>query len=136
MLDQHALKDFAARYARAWCSQDPDAVAAFFSADGSLTINNGAAAVGRLAIADAARGFMTAFPDLQVFCDRITPAGDLVEFHWTLDGHNTGPGGTENRVRLNGLEEWRFNEDGLVLESQGHFDAAEYQRQIEHGYQG
>jgi uncharacterized protein (TIGR02246 family) len=100
MPDPNAIDDFAARYANAWSSQRPDAVAAFFAPDGSLTINEGPAAVGRSAIADAARGFMTAFPDLQVFCDHVTLAGDRVEFHWTLDGHNTGPGGKGNRVRL------------------------------------
>jgi uncharacterized protein (TIGR02246 family) len=135
MPNPNAIDDFAARYANAWSSQRPAAVAAFFAPNGSLTINDGPTAVGRFAIADAARGFMTAFPDLQVFCDHVTPTGDRVEFHWTLDGHNTGPGGKGNRVRLSGFEEWRLSDNGLIQESRGHFAAAEYQRQIEHGYQ-
>ena len=32
------LQDFARRYAAAWCSHDPDSVAAFFSEDGSLAV--------------------------------------------------------------------------------------------------
>jgi hypothetical protein len=48
-------------------------------------------------------------------------------------GTNTGPGGTGNRVRISGFEEWRIGDDGLIAESQGHFDQAEYDRQLEHG---
>jgi nuclear transport factor 2 (NTF2) superfamily protein len=48
-------------------------------------------------------------------------------------GTNTGPGGTGNQVRFSGFEEWTFGEDGLVAESQGHYDQAEYERQLEQG---
>ena len=34
------LLDFGKRYAQAWCSQKPESVAAFFSENGSLTVNN------------------------------------------------------------------------------------------------
>ena len=60
------LREFARRYTAAWCSQDPASVAGFFSPDGSLTINRGTPSVGRGEITEAARGFMTAFPDLMV----------------------------------------------------------------------
>lgn len=43
------------------------------------------------------------------------------------------PGGTGKRVRISGVEEWTLNEDGLVLESRGTYDADEYTRQLEHG---
>jgi hypothetical protein len=33
------LSDFAARYTAAWCSQDPESVAAFFYPDGSVYVN-------------------------------------------------------------------------------------------------
>ena len=39
------------RYAKAWCSQNPESVAAFFAERGSISINNGPPAVGRVAIA-------------------------------------------------------------------------------------
>src|SRR3989304_2971748 len=58
------------------------------------------------------------------------------EYHWTLVGTNTGPGGTGNRVRISGFEEWTIGDDGLVAESQGHFDQAEYDPQLEHGVEG
>lgn len=130
------LHEFAQRYTAAWCSQDAASVAAFFSPNGSLAINGGAPAVGRTAIAQAARGFMTAFPDLKVTMDDLLDQGGKVIYKWTLSGTNTGPGGTGQRVRISGYEEWRIGSDGLVAESLGHYDSAEYQRQLEHGAAG
>jgi hypothetical protein len=49
------LVDFATRYTAAWCSHAASNVAAFYSEYGSLTINDGAPAIGRKAITDAAR---------------------------------------------------------------------------------
>ena len=69
------LRDLATRYTAAWCSQDPARVASFFSPDGSLKVNDSAPAVGRTAIADVARGFMTAFPDMQVLLDDVSGGG-------------------------------------------------------------
>ena len=51
-------------------------------------------------------------------------------FHWTLTGTNAGPGGTGRRVQISGYEVWRFDNQGLIAESKGHFDAAEYERQL------
>ena len=127
------LREFASRYTAAWCSQNPANVAAFFSPEGSLSVNGGIPAVGRNAIAEVARGFMTAFPDLVLLMDGVMVHGDRAEFHWTFVGSNTGPGGTGHRVRFSGFEVWKIGEDGLVAESQGHFDNADYQRQLEHG---
>jgi uncharacterized protein (TIGR02246 family) len=128
-----SLQDFAARYTAAWCSQDAARVARFFSPTGSLTINDGDPAVGREAITAAAQGFMTAFPDLVVRMDAITPTAAGATYKWTLEGTNGGPGGTGKRVRISGFEEWRLGADGLIFTSLGHFDAAEYDRQLQHG---
>lgn len=122
---------FGTGYARAWCSRKPEYVALLFSENGSLTVNNGAPAVGRDAIANVARSFMTAFPDMVVTLDSLRTTTDGTEFHWTLDGTNTGPGGTGNRVVISGFELWRLDEDGLIVESDGRFDAEDYQRQLE-----
>lgn len=124
------LRDFATRYAAAWCSQDPAQVASFFSLDGSLTINDGAPAVERAAIMESARSFMTAFPDLRVVMDDLVECGARVEFHWTLTGTNAGPRGSGRPVRISGFEEWLIGDDGLIAASIGHFDEAEYARQI------
>ena len=51
MNDLVKITTFAKRYAKAWCSQNPENVAAFFAENGSLSVNNGPPAVGRAAIA-------------------------------------------------------------------------------------
>src|SRR5216683_3603528 len=119
------LRDFAAHYTAAWCNQNPESVAAFFSPDASLRVNDDPAAVGRNAITQVAQSFMTAFPDLSVMMDDLLLRGD-VEYHWTLIGTNTGPGGTGRRVRVSGFERWQIGTDGLIASSQGHFDALDY----------
>ena len=96
-------KEFAKRYAKAWCSQNPESVAAFFAERGSISINNGPPAVGRAAIAREAQAFMTTFPDMG------------------------------KRVRISGYELWQIGGDGLIAESKGHFDAADYERQLKAG---
>jgi len=124
------LTRFAQRYAEAWCSQNPKSVAAFFAENGSLSVNDGPPAVGRAAIADEAQAFMTTFPDMVVTMDKVTRDSDGTKFNWTLIGTNTGPGGTGKRVRISGYELWQIDDDGLIGESKGHFDSAEYERQL------
>ena len=127
------LNEFARRYAQAWCSQNPETVAAFYAENGSLSVNGGPPAVGREAIADVARGFMSAFPDMEVTMDDLVRKSHEryeAEFYWTLTGTNTGPGGTGKRIRVSGYELWQLNDDGLIRDSKGHFDAAEYERQV------
>lgn len=131
-----SILDFAERYTAAWCSQDAERVAAHFAPQGSLTINDGPACVGREAIAAAAQGFMSAFPDMTVTMDGLDVAGDRAVYRWTLAGTNTGPAGTGRRLRISGYEEWRIGADGLIAESLGHFDAADYRRQLELGVTG
>ena len=125
-----ALKEFATRYTAAWGSQDAASVASFFSESGSLRINDGTPSVGRPAITAAAQGFMTAFPDLLVVMDSLPIDANHAVYHWTLTGTNTGPGGTGRSVRISGYEEWTIGPDGLIASSVGHFDEAEYQRQL------
>lgn len=127
------MDTFAEEYARAWSSHEPERVAGFFSENGSLQINDGELSVGRGAIAEGARRFMTAFPDLVVSSDGLVATPEGTEFHWTLTGTNTGPGGKGNRVRISGFELWRLGADGLIAESKGRFDEKDYARQIEHG---
>src|SRR6266403_6350927 len=130
MSDLAELKKFAKRYAEAWCSQKPESVAAFFVENGSLSVNDGPPAVGRAAIAEVARGFMRDLPDMIVTMDKVVHDEEGTKFHWTLTGTNTGPGGTGKRVRISGCELWKIDNDGLIENSKGHFDAAEYERQL------
>src|SRR5215468_9602476 len=127
------LTTFAQNYTKAWCSQDPEKVAAFYAENGSLTVNNGLPAVGRAAIAEEARGFMHDFPDMIVTFHKLEPQPGGIAYNWTLIGRNTGPGGTGKRVRISGYELWKIGNDGLIAQSKGYFDAAEYERQIKHG---
>ena len=125
------LQDFAARYSDAWSSQDPARVASFYADDGRLVINDGEPSVGRAAITEAARGFMVAFPDMVVALDSLHRGAEGVEFHWTLTGTNTGPGGTGRSVRISGVETWTRWDDGRIAESLGRFDADDYLRQLD-----
>jgi uncharacterized protein (TIGR02246 family) len=151
MTDLAKIATFARRYAQAWSSHDPESVAAFFAERGSISINDGPPAVGRAAIAEEARGFMTTFPDMIVTIDKMSREPDGTKFHWTLAGTKT-PGsvapenafesaatncgkstmepatwtGKPERVDEQGGESIN---DGLIAESKGHFDSAEYESQ-------
>ena len=130
MNDLAELEKFAQRYSKAWCSQDPEKVAAFFAERGSISINNGPPAVGRAAIANEAQTFMTTFPDMVVTMDKVVHDDEGMKFHWTLTGTNIGPSSTGKRVRISGYELWKIDDDGLIRESKGHFDNADYEKQL------
>jgi hypothetical protein len=117
------LNDFAARYAQAWCSHDPEAVVAFYAKNASIRVNAGVPAP----IGEVARSFMRDFPDMIVTFDKLEHRGDRTAFHWTLTGTYAATG---NRVRISGYELWKIDNGGLIAESHGHFDAAEYERQL------
>jgi steroid delta-isomerase-like uncharacterized protein len=135
-MDPTTLQAFGRMYTAAWCSRKAASVAALYAEDGSLQINTGDPAVGRTAITAAAQDFMTAFPDMVVRMDSVGVDGGHVVYRWTLTGTNTGPGGTGKAVRISGHEEWTIGADGLIAESKGHFDEAEYNRQLRVGFGG
>ena len=126
------LTDFATRYAAAWSGQDPTKLGSFYGENGSLVVN-GTPSVGRAAVTATAKGFMTAFPDMVVKLERVSQEGGHATFHWLWTGTNSGPGGTGKSVRITGYEEWTFGPDGLIAKSDGHYDEAEYQRQLKAG---
>jgi predicted ester cyclase len=117
------LRKFAQRYAEAWCSQDPEAVVGFYSKNALISVNDGAPTP----IAEVAQSFMRDFPDMIVTFDKLEEKPNSVAFHWTLIGTHAGSG---NKVRISGYELWKIDNDGLIAESQGHFDAADYERQL------
>jgi hypothetical protein len=129
-LNAETLHDFGSSYAAAWCSGIAASVAAFYEDNGSLQINGGPPSEGRVAISAAAQAFMTAFPGMIVSMDDVCMRGSEAIFRWTLAGTNTGPGGTGRSVRISGYEEWQFGKTGLIERSKGHFDEADYQRQL------
>ena len=127
------LREFAERYTEAWCSRDATRVAACYSEIGSLRVNDGPAAVGRRAIAEVAQSFISAFPDMTVRMDGIAGEDGQAVYRWTLMGTNTGSGGSGRRIRISGQEVWKMGDDGLIAESSGRFDEAEYDRQLKEG---
>ncbi len=132
-METNNLLEFGKKYAQAWCSQKPDSVAAYFSHNGSLTVNNGTPAIGRPAISKVAESFMTAFPDMIVAMDSLPTTSKGIEFHWTLTGTNTGPNGTGKKVKISGFELWQLDDKGLIKQSLGSFNADEYNRQLKYG---
>ena len=123
MNDRTQLDEFAQRYAKAWCSQNPKSVAVFFAENASLTVNGGLPTPPL----DVARVFMRDFPEMTVTFDKLEARGDRTAFHWTLTGTYAGTG---NHVRISGYELWRIDDAGLIAESSGHFDSSEYERQL------
>lgn len=131
--EQTLPQDFGKNYAAAWSGQDAPAHTNFFSSNGSQTVNNGTPAVGHDAIAKVAQGFMDAFPNMFVTCDSLPTTSKGVEFHWTLTGTNTGPGGSGKKVHISGVEILQFDSNGLITISNGSFDEKEYDRQLKYG---
>ena len=123
------LRDLAERYTEAWCSRDPVRVASYYVPGATIAINGGEPTE----ITEVARSFIAAFPDIEVVMDGLVVKDGGVEYRWTFTGTNTGPGGTGKSVRISGFEEWTMAGDGLIASSLGHYDQAEYDRQLEHG---
>ena len=129
--DYDRMVEFGLNYTEAWNSGQPEKMASFYAEDGMLTVNNGTPAIGRKQLAETARSYMEAFPDLELTMDSLTFNDGTYRYYWTFKGTNTGPGGTGNKVDFSGFEEWTVNEEGLVQKSIGTYDAEEYQRQLE-----
>ena len=108
-MSQDQVRDLARSYTDAWCSRDPARVAEHYAPGATIAINGGTP---------------TAITEVEA---------EAIEFHWTFIGTNSGPGGTGHRVRISGFEEWTIDDDGLIAGSQGHYDQAEYDRQLEFG---
>ena len=129
-IDSLTIGEFARAYAGAWSAKSPEAVAAFFSADGTISINRGDVLKGRAAIAQMAAAFYADLPDMIVRSDGVRLAGSHAILLWTFEGHHAQTG---NRVQVSGWEEWEFDSTPSIRSSLGWYDAADYARQIEGG---
>jgi len=127
---QQKLQDFGNRYNAAWNSQKPENVASYYALNGTLTVNDGTPILGRDELTKFTKDFMDAFPDLKLNMDSLVTKNGRIEFHWTFVGTNTGPNGTGNAVDFSGFESWILNDNGLIQESIGTYDADEYNRQV------
>ena len=124
------MVEFGQKYTDAWNSKQPDKMASFYAEDGVLTINKGTPAVGRKQLAETARSFMEAFPDMQLTMDSLIKENGTYRYYWTFKGTNTGPNGTGNKVEFSGFEQWTMNNQGVVQKSIGTYDAEDYERQL------
>jgi hypothetical protein len=98
-----ATLQLARTYTEAWCSRDPDRVAAHYVPGGTIAINGGDAA----GIADVAEAFISAFPDIEVFMDDLVLREDgIIEYRWTFTGTSAETG---RGVRVPGFEEWTIS---------------------------
>ena len=121
---------FGKDYTEAWNSKIPEKMASFYAEDGILTVNNGTPAIGRKQLAETAKSYMEAFPDMELIMDSLVADSGTYRYHWRFKGTNTGPGGTGNKVDFIGFEKWTMNKDGLVQNSIGTYDAEDYNRQL------
>jgi hypothetical protein len=124
--DRQQIERLARGYTEAWCSRDARRVAAHYVTGGTIAINGGEPAP----ITGVAESFVAAFPDIEVLMDDLVVTEDLVEYHWTFTGTSAETG---QSVRIPGFEEWTIGADGLIAESRGHYDQAEYDRQVREG---
>ena len=90
-MNQTELTDFGTRYAAAWSSQHPVSLASFDNENGSLTVNGSTPSVGRTAITQTARGFMTAFPDMVVNMDQVSQYRQPRNLSLDVDRHEHRP---------------------------------------------
>lgn len=124
--DRQQIEQLARDYTEAWCSRDPKRIAAHYVTGGTIAVNGGEPAP----IAGVAESFVAAFPDIVVSMDDLVVTDDVVEYHWTFTGTSAETG---KSVRIPGFEEWTIGADGLIAESRGHYDQAEYDRQLHEG---
>jgi nuclear transport factor 2 (NTF2) superfamily protein len=124
--DRRQIEQLARDYTEAWCSRDPARVASHYAPGGTIAINGGEPA----GVAEVAESFVAAFPDIEVFQDDLVVVDDVVEYHWTFTGTSAETG---KAVRIQGFEDWTIGADGLIAVSRGHYDQAEYERQLHEG---
>ena len=132
-LEPAEIRRMAEAYTAAWCSRSAEAVGAFFTEHARSIINAGEPSLGRHAISEAMGAFFAEFPDLVLYMDDLRTGGNQAIFLWTLEGTHSGPGGTGNRVRISGWQNWRLSNDLLIEEADGGYDAEDYDRQVRGG---
>jgi len=124
--DRRQIEELARSYTEGWCSRDAERVASHYAQGGTIAINGGEPAP----IAEVAESFIAAFPDIEVLMEDLVLKDDGVEYRWTFTGTSAETG---KWVRIPGFEEWTIGADGLIAQSLGHYDQAEYDRQLREG---
>jgi uncharacterized protein (TIGR02246 family) len=117
-------------YTAAWCSRSGEAVASFFTADATSTINGAEPTTGRRTIAEDMGAFFVEFPDLMLYKDDFRCGGNKAIYLLTLEGTHSETG---KFVRIPGWQNWLVSDEQLIARADGGFDAEEYARQIAQG---
>lgn len=132
-LNPEDIREKALAYTQAWCARSGEKVGSFFDENATSIINGGEPTVGRAAIAEAMGAFFIEFPDLVLRMDDLRSGGNQAIYLWTLEGTNSGPGGTGNFVSIPGWQNWLLSDEMLIVKADGGYDANEYNRQIQEG---
>ena len=126
-MTQGEAAELAQAYTAAWNTGAPEAVAAFFASDGRIVINGGEPWIGRVRIAEMAKGFFSDVLGLRLACDKVRGAGTHLVYLWTFTGTHSATG---NRLCVAGWEEWDVDANFKIILSRGWFDAHHYAQQI------
>ena len=117
----------AGRYAAAWATRDPDAIAAMHTRDGMFHLHSAgsAPARGREAVRDAFAGILALIPDLG-----YEPVSLRVgEDHWVAEWRIVGTSAQGGRVEADLIDVVEVR-DGLVHSKQSYVDALALQAQL------
>jgi steroid delta-isomerase-like uncharacterized protein len=127
-VDSEANKELVRRfYQEVWAVGNTSFASEVFAEDyvrhdlRPTTVAPGAAGQARIA-----EQFRQAFPDLEWHVDLVLAEGDLVAARWTATGTNSGSWGgqpaTGKRATFSGVNIFRFDEHGKVVEIWNHRD--------------
>lgn len=123
------------QYVDAWSAHDAGRVAALFSPDGTLQINDQPPAAGREAVTDAVTRELDRVPDSRLVADGTSVDGMHAVVRWTLSGSSTDAIGARSYVRISGEDDWTIGRDSLLAAVVRHYDEAELARQLRNGFQ-
>lgn len=120
----------------AWTAEDPSAaVAAHFAEDGSLhDMTASEPAVGRTAIGEAVRAFTAAFSPLTFRSQVVVHDDTTATVEWTANGVHTGDldgiAPTGKSIEIRGVNLFRRNTAGELLEERSYWDSGTLLRQL------
>ena len=122
--------DLAQRWADAWNSHDPDAVAALFTRDALFEdLPFGVVAHGVDEIRAAAVGFFTAVPDLQITVVKSSVRGGSGVVEWVFSGTDQGAFGTGKTFAVRGATVLEVRGNRIARDSD-YYDLAALLRQL------
>jgi steroid delta-isomerase-like uncharacterized protein len=122
------------RQAEAWNAHDSQAIARFYAEDATLHDAGGQTATGRAAIAERARLYLDAFPDMRLEVGPIEVDGNTCTMEWTARGTHggslAGMPPTGRAVVVEGCDVAQFGEDSLIHSETDYWNEAAMMRQL------